>query len=119
MAGRGGDQRTSTCNSCGGPAAPGEYLCRDCSQSAPRETPPLATSAPEFEAPKPGNCDRCPMAFECAERLIASETAWVMCEIPDEMDLWAASAELVKIAESSDDGWRSGSVRSAFSQSVR
>jgi len=50
------------------------------------ETPALVSDRPEFEPDQVG-CERCAMKDQCQQRLRDDPAAWVMCEIPDALDL--------------------------------
>jgi len=45
----------------------------------------LVSDRPEYQPPYSG-CSRCPMMAKCSKRM-KNPAAWVMCEIPDNLDL--------------------------------
>jgi hypothetical protein len=91
------DHRTDhleECPACGGHMVPGSYICNACKRDAGNgSTPKLVMKTPEYLITeylraRPGRsdiCSSCPMEARCRERV--SLGLWVLCEIPDELDI--------------------------------
>lgn len=72
------------------------YICKSCQKSARLAwTPKLEARRPQVSTDAFG-CDRCPFRRLCGYRLQLDPAAWVLCEIPDALDLNTASDEAVE-----------------------
>ncbi len=74
------------CPSCGGLKMRGPLLCSQCLEPQPWPTPQLMAERAEFD-PGPRTCKRCEMQHRCSARLRLDGAHWVLCEIPDELDM--------------------------------
>jgi len=80
----GNHREYDTCVGCGAQATEGALLCNVCAKGGRTPTPPLVAKRPEY-IPKNGGCGKCKFVVHCQERVFLNQ--WVMCEIPDELDI--------------------------------
>ena len=75
-------------------------MCALCyTDATKRWTPKLVADQPIFEKDMQGNCETCPALEDCQERLADQPRAWVLCEIPDELDLIGVEESSMLVAE--------------------
>lgn len=76
------------CPLCGHLKRAERTICGKCRTDATKRwTPNLLPVSPVFAKPVLGNCDTCPCEEDCKQRLLEHPRAWVLCEIPDELDM--------------------------------
>ena len=89
---RAGTERYDDC-ACGRPKHHNEYICPYCSNlsySYLNQAPALTAGKAQV---KTKGCRRCEYLSRCRDRVIAN--LWVLCEIPDEVDVKMAYEEAI------------------------